>query len=430
MQTLNFSCTHCNKLMAVGLASLGMQVRCPHCKQVVVAFQSSGEASTPMINPQDGIPDPSNHHPGPDHSPGTGPEVQIPGEPQVSESGQLEQPQQSPDDFSSLSFSGGTESNASYPPGSPGPQSQESNEGNLAASVPESGSGSFVSSRRQPSRSNNLFLWALVLPLLSYAFLSTVLLVYLYNQYRNVINNSDRLFNLPDEGGDNPGVKKLKTTWKWEINPKLYREPIPTTLLATLRKGQEGQTLHVGDLDVTPVKIEQKVVKVFVEGSNRPEPCDHPSLVLTLRLKNNAAGYSFVPLDSYFDRHFVKPSKEDPYAPLTQIELGSSIFPGGPAHWEPRYTDQRIPLGASRREWVEGRQNLEPELSPGKEMESIVCTDGNNEKLVEAIAKNDGPFLWRVHLRRGLTTHQGKEYPRTAVVGIQFNKDVIETKTP
>src|SRR4051812_35528807 len=37
MQTLNFNCSFCNKLMAVGMNLLGRNVRCPHCKQVVQA---------------------------------------------------------------------------------------------------------------------------------------------------------------------------------------------------------------------------------------------------------------------------------------------------------------------------------------------------------------------------------------------------------
>src|SRR5208282_1308015 len=37
MQTVNFLCGHCGKLMAVGSDYLGQQVRCPHCQQVVLA---------------------------------------------------------------------------------------------------------------------------------------------------------------------------------------------------------------------------------------------------------------------------------------------------------------------------------------------------------------------------------------------------------
>src|SRR5262249_39424642 len=37
METVNFQCGHCGKLMGVNTAFLGQQVHCPHCQQVVVA---------------------------------------------------------------------------------------------------------------------------------------------------------------------------------------------------------------------------------------------------------------------------------------------------------------------------------------------------------------------------------------------------------
>src|SRR4051794_17013317 len=37
METVNFQCGHCGKLMAVTTQMLGRQVRCPHCQQVVLA---------------------------------------------------------------------------------------------------------------------------------------------------------------------------------------------------------------------------------------------------------------------------------------------------------------------------------------------------------------------------------------------------------
>src|SRR5947209_7491787 len=42
MQTVNFNCPFCGKLMAVGLNLLGRNVRCPHCKQVVQAPANAG----------------------------------------------------------------------------------------------------------------------------------------------------------------------------------------------------------------------------------------------------------------------------------------------------------------------------------------------------------------------------------------------------
>jgi len=56
MQTVNFQCGHCGKLMGVSSAFLGQQVRCPHCQQVVVAPPST-EATAPA--PTEGAPLPS-----------------------------------------------------------------------------------------------------------------------------------------------------------------------------------------------------------------------------------------------------------------------------------------------------------------------------------------------------------------------------------
>src|SRR6478735_10624710 len=51
MQTVNFQCGHCGKLMAVGRENLGQQVRCPHCQQVVLAPSSEAPAPEPEPAP-------------------------------------------------------------------------------------------------------------------------------------------------------------------------------------------------------------------------------------------------------------------------------------------------------------------------------------------------------------------------------------------
>ena len=45
MQTVNFNCSFCGKLMAVGTNLLGRNVRCPHCKQVLQAPATAGAVS-------------------------------------------------------------------------------------------------------------------------------------------------------------------------------------------------------------------------------------------------------------------------------------------------------------------------------------------------------------------------------------------------
>ena len=37
METVTFTCKHCDQVIAVEVSSLGQEVECPHCKQVVTA---------------------------------------------------------------------------------------------------------------------------------------------------------------------------------------------------------------------------------------------------------------------------------------------------------------------------------------------------------------------------------------------------------
>src|SRR4051812_39163109 len=52
MQTVNFNCSFCGKLMAVGLNLLGRNVRCPHCKQVIQAPVAAKPPSPVQANSQ------------------------------------------------------------------------------------------------------------------------------------------------------------------------------------------------------------------------------------------------------------------------------------------------------------------------------------------------------------------------------------------
>src|SRR5581483_10580632 len=53
MQTVQFQCGNCHKLMAVSVEHAGRQVRCPHCQQVVVAPTASPQpaAAHPAAQP-------------------------------------------------------------------------------------------------------------------------------------------------------------------------------------------------------------------------------------------------------------------------------------------------------------------------------------------------------------------------------------------
>ena len=61
METVNFQCGNCGKLMAVSLAALGQQVHCPHCRQIVLAPAPNPAVPSPAL----AAPSASSSMPGP-----------------------------------------------------------------------------------------------------------------------------------------------------------------------------------------------------------------------------------------------------------------------------------------------------------------------------------------------------------------------------
>jgi DNA-directed RNA polymerase subunit RPC12/RpoP len=59
MQTLTFPCPVCGRRMGVGLDLAGRPVRCPHCRQVVVAPAPTGPSDRPAPSVADDRPPPS-----------------------------------------------------------------------------------------------------------------------------------------------------------------------------------------------------------------------------------------------------------------------------------------------------------------------------------------------------------------------------------
>jgi hypothetical protein len=247
-----------------------------------------------------------------------------------------------------------------------------------------------------------MFVPLVLLPLIVWAVSASALAVVLYLRLDSAPKS---LFDrMPDLNGDTPGVKKSgKLTLRFKKSDALA--PLPDHLHVRL-----GQTLAVGDLEVTPLAVERKRMRVIVGASN-PEPLRGDSLVLRLRLRNTASDYSFAPMDNYFDRRWDGKSGD---APLTVLVAGEGVFFGGPAPW------YRLDDRQNAREWVEGRQKVMPMLEPGKSMETFVCTDGDDPKVLAGVARHKGKLLWRVNLRRGLIDHKGRLLPAQCVVGVEF----------
>jgi hypothetical protein len=219
---------------------------------------------------------------------------------------------------------------------------------------------------------------------------------------------------LPDLEGVHPGAKRSERLMYDRRPPDA---PLPAKLRTTL-----GQPLRVGDLEVTPLKVEQRRVTLLSNIHQRPPslaPAD--SLVLTLHLKNTASDVVFYPTDPFFERRS-RPADPGNTRPYTYLELLATHrrYWGGPLEWEAR----RRP-GAPR-EWLEG-QDPNQALQPGEEMTTVVATSWEDD-LARALKAYHGNLLWRVQLRCGLARHLGRSRPATAVVGVEFLESEIEPK--
>jgi hypothetical protein len=431
MQTVNFQCGHCGKLMAVSVEFLGQQVRCPHCQQVVLAPATDGHppAEDPFCHLTGGGPSQEDIFWAP-----AGAEDALfgRGEPSPLEVAPEPPPTPPPQDVPTIEQPTLPDVPATDSPapaaGDPGPGTWPAGGARsvpvmaeVAGSPPGPIAGEPAPVRRARADAGriNWFIPLVFIPLVLYAVLATAAAGFLYLRAQTSQPTSP-FDQMPDVDGDNPGVRKASARLVFDRRKATAK--LPDHLIVPL-----GQTLRVGDLEVTPTRVERKRVAVMVEGFARPERCPYDSLVLHLRLRNLADGYAFTPLDNYFDRRW--DGKTGAAAPLTVLMASDQAFFGGPARWLPLNRPRR---DNTYREWVEGRVNTDPVgLRPGEATETFVCTDGGNPAVARVLFGSDadgkrvgkpyrGELLWRVHLRRGLITHKGRRLPAACVIGVAF----------
>jgi hypothetical protein len=483
MQTVNFQCGHCGKLMAVGVEFLGQQVRCPHCQQVVLAPAANvpAPATAPDPSPVPAPPeDPfrtlSVTTPTPADDPFRA--LTVPqqedifttrNEPEDALFGQsdaphLEIPRDSVPSSPAPAFDMPMEPFVASPPPapepeptfpmvSPSPSASESTEApysrapeletmpwsppgvpSEAPSAPFDGAPADVGALATPSVRKphdesgrvNWFIPLVFIPLVLYAVLATAAAGFVYLRVQTRPPSIWEQF--PDVEGDNQGIRfKTKGGANLRFNREDAVKPLPNHLKVNL-----GETLTLGDLEVTPTKVRRQRVKVFVEGFETPEACEYDSLVLTLEFRNLSREYAFTPLDNYFDRHWN--GKDTSSVPLTALVAGKQRFFGGPARWYPMKRDQKK---GDLREYVDlpGRKNSDPVgLGPGETTEACICTDGGRPgDAPPAVASYlfgagkggratySGDLTWRVQVRRGLIEYKGKRMPADSVIGVEFS---------
>lgn len=468
MQSVQFTCSQCGKLMAVGSEFAGQQVRCPHCQQVVTAPSAESPAASEaedIFSPNE-VSDDLFGRPSP-------PRLEIipePPAPTLPDTQGVSPPAAAPEPDTTLTATApelpsgalppppiADGSTTALPPAEPNspwmavvaavmgdPKSSAPSQPDVPASdgmmlptiltppppeakaAPEPFAPSAAAELpRTPRRSERKTPWLAILvisPLVLYSLVVTLFAVMLYLHQRNLEQRRRDPFEMMPDDGDDPGTRKgqPKERHTYIYDPKLTTRRLPDHLRTPL-----GKPLRIGDLLLTPERVERKRVRVIVEGF-QPEPCLGDSLVLYLTMENLSKDRAFAPLDNYFDRHW---ERGHPLPPLTVLEAGSHRFYGGPAEWRPRGARDQ------KREWVEGRKSNEADLlQPGeiKKEHFFVCTDGNNAEATRVLfgGKNDKPYqgeyLWRIRLRRGRVRWNDKDYSATAVVGVEFSAQDIQ----
>jgi DNA-directed RNA polymerase subunit RPC12/RpoP len=447
MDLVNFQCGHCGRLMAVEPALLGQQVRCPHCEQAVLAPAAEAAPGTTPADPfapvsempeEIRIPDravleqesiftsPELHSDaifgGPpqglvDFSQASPPTIVPPpavGPSQTAAQASLASPP-------ALSFHAETPAKAEAPVtqimreaevsalsfGSSPPSSETAAQSTepdpLASAIPKP-------QIRPPAYQGGWVIALLIVPLISYSILATIAVIYLRFVQTPVTQQPHPLEMIPDLEGENPNARHVKKKVSVNFHGRQELE-LPPSLRTTL-----GQSIRVGDLEVTPLRVALRPIEFVIPGY-RPDRSHADSLVLTLRLKNVSRDAAFHPLDPYFVRRWKEiPGESKSGMPFTYLTVGKTHFYGGP-------------IGAAereeRRESIKG-QKLEQELGPGEELETFICTSPD-DGVREAVERASQPMLWRIQVRRGFvqTPNRG-ELSASAVIGVVFTREEVE----
>jgi S-adenosylmethionine hydrolase len=260
--------------------------------------------------------------------------------------------------------------------------------------------------RRAPDRGmrSGIFIALVFVPLISYSVLATIAVAVLFLQ----VQSHDPLEFLPDREGDLKGANRRQQ------GAVMYDRVPPERELPGRLKVALGRTIQLGDLEVTPERVELRRVE-FRRPGFAPEPAVDDSLVLYLRMQNISQDIVFSPTDPFFDRCWKGlASGKKPY---TFLDIGKNRLWGGPLPWKPgRHLEEE--------DRIRGQQYKN--LQPGEQLTTFVCTDPQDH-VGKILRHYQGNLVWRVQVRRGLVPVRDREYPATSVIGVQFkDTDIVK----
>lgn len=480
MERVNFRCGHCGQLIAVSSQHLGQQVRCPHCQKVVLAPASIpaapppppppvpaaqtldqtfaispppivrdeehdsiftaptqnddlfGPASSPRVQfPTEVMqphPDRTEQIPVPnlELTATAGPVARVPGPPDAT---LTYVPNESP--LANIGTDGqqtlAHDFSAPEPSQEPAPWSPSTRGSNEA--LPDAETAAMLA---RPRSRSGWHIALIIIPLISYAILASIAVIILWMRQQE--KPPHQLEILPDIEGEFPtNLKGTKTSVHKRIQEnslKIY--PRYDTKLPENLKVALGKTLQLGELEITPVRIEQKSISLRELGKKQTYEPNGKALLLHLRLKNVSKDLAFHPLDRYYTRYFRPspprdamrcPSNDVPY---TYLEIGKDRFYGGPGGFYDLDLDKFNKHGYMN-EYVVG-QDFDTQLKPGEELKTFICTDPEDPKLRKALDTYKGKVTWRIQVRRGSIVYADRRIPVSAVIGVEFDDEDYKSK--
>ncbi len=473
MQNVNFRCGHCGQTLAVNPQHLGMQVRCPHCQQVVTAPTTLAGQPAPPPAPVPLPPPPPAPLP---QTLDTTFAFTPPVQPEEHESiftdatqtddlfgqsaAKIEMPREAgappapgpllPNlELESSNPSPPTQAEGTIPyfpsaalqavdpgnvtvPQAPMPVLSDAQQPWMSPSGLETGpveSDALTDAATEailarPRSRSGWHIALFIIPLISYAALATVAAAILWFRLQDRLPHP--LKEMPDIKGDHP---TRKADGKLSIPRPKAGQPLPAELVVRL-----GKTIQLGDLEIEPLKIVRGSIEIAEDKPDGPAQQYERALMLYLRFKNLSQDLSFYPMDRFFTRSWVPggskvghlnghwmPPDEEPY---TMLELGTKRFYGGPAAYRPPVKGKALG-DFYPNEFIKG-QDFDKILEPGQSMDTFICTDPQDRQLTAALSKYDGDLRWRVQVRRGSVTIEGRRIPCTAVIGVDFSTSEIK----
>jgi hypothetical protein len=380
MEIIRFECPQCRQPMGVANEQRGQQVQCPHCYQIVLAPATTDVAAPASTQPHsfDSPAVPATENPIPS-SGGTGagelygfvpsasaePKATVP----VVETGPSSTgpvPVAPPPD-------GGFVTDV-QDPFTPSPFAGGPGHGvDMASAMP---ADSFHAPRPRRVEKRSLLVPILLIFLVPYSI--TITAFFAWHLYQAREANFDPLERLPDPKPGKGGAVRIHPT----------RSALPAKLKTALH-----QPLRVGDLEVTPLRVEKD---------------DQGRLSLYLKLRDVSQDVAFNPVLPAEDYQFRRVSMEDT-GPYTFLEAG----------------DRRLYMRGMEFEQTPPRKQgilFDGMLQPGEEMVAVFRTQADDKGLLKGAT---GPLVWRVQLRRGLVAVGDGEVSATALVGVAFDARAI-----